>query len=105
MVVLTEKLPPSVSRFKQGRGGGGDGGGVLTEKLHLSVLRFKRGRDGGGGVSTEKLPLHLAFRVREGVVVVVCRQKNYPCLAFRVREGMVVVVVCQQRNHPLHLTF
>jgi hypothetical protein len=51
-----------------------------------------------GGVSTKETPLRLAFRAREGLVVV--RQKKPPLhLTFRAREG------CVDRENPSILQF
>jgi len=75
-----------------------------------SCISSEGGGGGGGGVSTEKPPPPSRVSSEGGVVMVVmvCRQRNYPLhLAFRAREGvmMVMVVVCRQRNHPLRLAF
>jgi hypothetical protein len=60
---LKKKPPPSVLRFEQGR----EGNGVVEDEASPSVLRssFEQGREGVGWLE-EKLPLHLAFRARDG---------------------------------------
>ena len=55
-------------------GGGGDGG-VSTEKLHPSISPFKQGRGWRWWCVDRNYPLRLAFRARKGVVMVVVSQQ------------------------------
>jgi hypothetical protein len=104
---VDRRNPPSVSRFKRGRGvstetppshnssGGGVGGGVSTKKTPPSRNLSKGGV--GGDVSTKETPLRLAFRAREGLVVV-CRQKK-PSSISRFERGRGVST---ERTPPSH---
>ncbi len=70
--VCQQRNTPSVSCFKQGRGGG-----CVDKRKHPSVSRFERGRGEG---CVDRKPLRLAIQVREGFVVA-CRKRNTPSVS------------------------
>jgi hypothetical protein len=68
---------------------------VCRQKEYPSISHFEQGRS--GGVSTEGIPLCLAFRAREGWWWCVDRG-NTPLSRISSKGG--VVVVCQQKEYP-----
>jgi hypothetical protein len=75
----------------------GEGGAVVRKHPPLSRISSEGGGD--AVVGKRKHPLHLAFRAREGVVVVVVWLKN-TCLGYQVRGAGGVV----RKQPPSHVS-